>query len=112
MIKSNRKKLLKSLFLIGNRRNKKLRNYLGKYILNVILCNRGAEEAFVVHNIFKKLLFFLLKLQDFFFNRIFDNQFIDEDWLGLPNPVRAVNCLLFNCRIPPWVKENTIICST
>ena len=48
----------------------------------------------------------ILERQDLFLNRAAADQLVGRDDLFLANSVRAVSCLAFHGRIPPWVEVN------
>ena len=54
-------------------------------------------------DLFRQLFFPLLKLDDFFLDGSFCNQFVYRHNIFLPNTMCTVCRLIFNCNIPPWI---------
>lgn len=48
-------------------------------------------------------MFFLLQLYNIFFDRIFRDQFVDIDYVFLPDPVGTVCRLVLDCQVPPRI---------
>ena len=54
-------------------------------------------------DLFRQLFFHLLKLDDFFLDGSFCNQFVYRHNIFLPNTMCTVCRLIFNSNIPPWI---------
>ena len=48
-------------------------------------------------------MFFLLQLYNIFCDRIFRDQFVDIDYVFLPDPVGTVCRLVLDCQVPPRI---------
>ena len=65
-------------------------------------------EAFFAEDVLGQGFFLFLEFADFFFDAVFDEQAVGDDFLGLADAVGAVDGLVFDGGVPPGIEEDDV----
>ena len=74
-------------------------------ITNIVPCQFFKHVAALIDHGVKEFLFLFLEELDLFFDRAGGEEAIDVDGFGLADAVGAVDGLVFDARVPPWVED-------
>lgn len=87
-----------------------IRKTLGAYQLNQVTLGEGHKEAIAfLHQITCQLCLVLLQLLNFLLYRVPTDEANRNHLFVLPNAVAAVDGLVFDCRVPPWIDQEHIV---
>lgn len=74
-----------------------------------LIRGQGEEGTALPDHGIRQFFFVFLQTKNFFFDSIFDDQFIDLHTVFLPNAVSTVGCLFLGGEVPPGIVMNDYI---